>query len=327
MITNERIIPRNRDALLWVWIAYTLLNLLNGMLLWLGGMSWFDSICHAFSTVATAGYSPKNASMGHYGNAYFDWVTIVFMFLGGVTFMLYYHMQKGHWEIVGKNTELRWYAGIVLFFCALVTLILWSRGTYPNFLDALRHGAFQVVSLLTTTGLTTADYDLWPQSAQMYLYTVCFIGACSGSTTSGIKIVHYVILLKHLKATMLRFFIQPRFLSKVILNGQKLDEKIIHIAFAYFIINMFLVVAGGCLIVLLNEIDLRSALSSVVSTLMNVGPGFGSVGPSGNYQHFSDASKWLLSWLMLVGRLEMFTALVVLYPAFWKIGSTSSLVK
>ena len=327
MITNERVIPRNRDALLWVWIAYTLLNLLNGMLLWLGGMSWFDSICHAFSTVATAGYSPKNASMGHYGSAYFDWVTIVFMFLGGVTFMLYYHMQKGHWEIVGKNTELRWYAGIVLFFCALVTLILWSRGTYPNFLDALRHGAFQVVSLLTTTGLTTADYELWPQSAQMYLYTVCFIGACAGSTTSGIKIVHYVILLKHLKATMLRFFIQPRFLSKVILNGQKLDEKIIHIAFAYFIINMFLVVVGGCLIVLLNEIDLRSALSSVVSTLMNVGPGFGSVGPSENYQHLSDASKWLLSWLMLVGRLEMFTALVVLYPAFWKNGSTGSSVK
>ena len=161
----------------------------------------------------------------------------------------------------------------------------------------------------------------------MYLYTVCFIGACSGSTTSGIKIVHFVILLKHLKATMLRFFIQPRYLSKVILNGQKLDEKIIHIAFAYFIINIFLVVAGGCLIVLLNEIDFRSALSSVVSALMNVGPGFGSVGPSENYQHLSDASKWLLSWLMLVGRLEMFTALVVLYPAFWENGTTDSSVK
>ena len=323
VITRERFLPRNRDAMIWLWILYTIMNGFNILLFWLGGMNWFDSICHAFSIVATAGFSPKNASMAHYGSVYFDWVTIVFMMLGGVTFMLYYHMLKGHWKVVWKNTELRWYLGISLFFCVMVSLILWHSESYLSFFDALRHGTFQVVSLLTTTGLITADYELWPQSAQLYLFTVCFIGACAGSTTSGIKIVHYVILWKQLKHELTKFFVHPGFIRSIRLSGQKLDERLIQIAFAYFVLNILLVLAGSCLMGMLNEIDFETAISSTISALMNIGPGFGSVGPTDNYQLLSEVSKWLLSWLMLVGRLELFTALVIFYPSFWKNGSTS----
>ena len=323
VITRERFLPRNRDAMIWLWILYTIINGINILLLRLGGMNWFDSICHAFSTVATAGFSPKNASMAHYGNAYFDWVTIVFMMLGGVTFMLYYHMVKGHWKVVWENTELRWYLGISLFFCGMVSVILWNVKMYPDFWEALRHGTFQVVSLLTTTGLVTADYELWPVSAQLFLFTVCFIGACAGSTTSGIKIVHYVILWKQLKHELTKFFVHPGFIRSIRLSGQKLDERLIQIAFAYFFLNILLVLAGACVMGMLNDIDFETAISSTISALMNIGPGFGAVGPTDNYHHLSEVSKWILSWLMLVGRLELFTALVIFYPSFWKNGSSS----
>ena len=179
VITKERFLPRNRDAIIWLWSIYLGLNLLQTLMLWVGGMSLFDSLCHAFGTVATAGFSPKNASIGHYGSAYFDWVVMIFMFLGGMAFMLFYHMLKGEWDLVRVNTELRWYASIVGFFCGISTLILWINGTYDGFIDSLLYASFQTISLLTTTGFTTADYELWPQSAQMFLYLVCFIGACA----------------------------------------------------------------------------------------------------------------------------------------------------
>ena len=135
--------------------------------------------------------------------------------------MLYYHMVKGHWKVVWENTELRWYLGISLFFCGMVSMIIWNVEMYPGFWEALRHGTFQVVSLLTTTGLVTADYELWPVSAQLFLFTVCFVGACAGSTTSGIKIVHYVILWKQLKHELTKFFVHPGFIRSIRLSGQK----------------------------------------------------------------------------------------------------------
>ena len=171
---------------------YLVLNLAQTILLCLGGMSLFDSLCHAFGTVSTSGYSPWNASIGHYNNAYFDWIIILFMFLGGMTFVLFYQMVKGDWRSLRINTEFRWYVGFMLFFCGMVSWILWKENTY-GLADSIRYGTFQVTSLLTTTGFTTADYELWPQASQMFLYAVCFIGACAGSTTSGIKVVHYIV--------------------------------------------------------------------------------------------------------------------------------------
>ena len=318
VITKEKFLPRNRDAMIWLWSIYLGLNLLQTLLLWGGGMSMFDSLCHAFSTVATAGFSTKNASIGYYSNVYFDWVIIIFMFLGGMTFMLFYYMLKGEWNLVRLNTELRWYASIVVFFCGISTLILWMNGSYDGFFEALRYASFQIISLLTTTGFTTADYELWPQAALMLLYIVCFIGACAGSTTSGIKIVHFVIIWKYMVTSVKKMFFQPRTILPIHLNHRAIDSSAINLSICYFIANILLLFVGAAVMVLVDSMDYQTAMSSVISALMNIGPGFGEIGPSENYSQISALGKWFLAWLMLVGRLEMFSALVLLFPSFWK---------
>jgi trk system potassium uptake protein TrkH len=318
VITREKFMPRNRDTMVWLWGIYLGLNLLETLLLSLGGMSLFDSLCHSFGTVSTSGYSPWNASIGHYNNAYFDWVIIVFMFLGGMTFMLFYHMLLGNWRVIRINTEFRWYVGFMLFFCGMVSWILWKENTYGSLMDSIRYATFQVTSILTTTGFTTADYERWPQAAQMFLFTVCFIGACAGSTTSGIKVVHYVLICKFGVAAIKRIFFRPMAVTSIRLNQRPVESQIVDLAVCYFIVNIFLVLGGGCFMVIVDQMDYLTAMSSVIATLMNIGPGFGAVGPSENYAHISDVGKWFLSWNMLVGRLEMFSALVVFYPSFWK---------
>ncbi|MBW1786574.1 MAG: TrkH family potassium uptake protein [Deltaproteobacteria bacterium] len=318
VITKEKFQPRNRDAMVWLWGIYLALNLLETVLLCLGGMSLFDSLCHAFGTVSTSGYSPKNASVAYYGSAYVDWIIILFMFLGGTTFMLFYRAMKGDWQAWRINTEFRWYVGFLAVFCGAVSWILWKENTYAGVMDCLRYGVFQVMSIITTTGFTTADYEKWPQASQMFLYAACFIGACAGSTTSGIKVVHYVLIWKFMVASIKKLFLQPMSVITVRLNRRPVDRSIIDLAICYFIVNIFLVLAGGCFMVLVDNMDFVTAMSSVIATLMNIGPGFGAVGPAENYAHISGAGKWFLSWNMLVGRLEMFSALVVFYPSFWK---------
>lgn len=317
VITKERFTERNRDAMMVLWAIYLILNGLQTLLLLFGGMSLFDALCHAFGTVSTSGYSPYNASLGHFDSAYFDWVVIIFMFLGGISFVLFYFAARREWKSLRINTELRWYVGFVLFFCGAVSLILWHHGTYDP-IDSIRFGTFQVVSLLTTTGFTTADYELWPNSAQVFLYVVCFVGACAGSTTSGIKIVHFAIICKFMVAAIRKIFFSPLSVVAVRLNGRRIDVTVIHLALCYFIVNIFLVLAGACFMSLTDNMDMQTALTSVIATLMNVGPGWGDVGPSQNFAHISDVGKWFLSFMMLVGRLEMFTPLVLFYPSFWK---------
>ena len=318
VITREKFIPRNRDTMIWLWGIYMSLNLLETILLCLGGMSLFDSLCNSFGTVSTSGYSPWNDSIGHYNNAYYDWVISVFMFLGGTTFMLFYHVLQRNWRIIRINTEFRWYVGFMLFFCGMVSWILWKENIYDNLMDSIRYATFQVTSILTTTGFTTADYEMWPQAAQMFLYAVCFIGACAGSTTSGIKVVHYVLIWKFGVAAIKRIFLRPMAVVSVRLNQRPVETHIVDLAVCYFIVNIFLILGGGCVMVLIDQMDYITAMSSVIATLMNIGPGFGAVGPSENYAHISDLGKWFLSWNMLVGRLEMFSALVIFYPSFWK---------
>ncbi len=318
VITKDRFIPRNKDAMIWLWTIYLFLNGAQTALLLYGGMDLFDALCTAFGTVSTSGYSPKNASIGHYNNAYVDWITILFMFLGGMTFVLFYHMAKGKFQPIRVNTEFRWYIGFILFFCGAVTLILWRNNIYPDFEDSLRYATFQVMSILTTTGFTTTDYELWPQAAQMFLFAVCFVGACAGSTTSGIKIVHYVIIFKYIYAAIKKIFLQPMSVMSVRINEKQVDSSIIDLAVCYFIVNIILVLLGGCFMVISDNMDYLTAISSVIASLMNIGPGFGDIGPSENFAFISAAGKWFLSWNMLVGRLEMFSALVILFPAFWK---------
>jgi len=317
VITREKFIPRNRDTMIWLWGIYLTLNILETLLLCFGGMSLFDSLCHAFGTVSTSGYSPYNSSIGHYNSAYFDWVIIVFMFLGGMTFMIFYHGIMRNWNVIKNNTEFKWYLILLFFFCGMITWILWKENTY-NLIDSIRYATFQVISILTTTGFTTADYELWPQSAQMFLYVVCFIGACAGSTTSGIKIVHYILIFKFGIAAIKKIYLQPMSVVSVRLNKRPVDDQIVYLAVFYFIANIFMIFVGGCFMTLSDDMDYVTAMSSVIAALMNIGPGFGDVGPSENFAFVSDVGKWFLSWNMLVGRLEMFSALVIFYPSFWK---------
>jgi trk system potassium uptake protein len=318
VITKDKFKARNKDTMIWLWFIYMFLNFAQATLLTLHGMSVFDSLCHAFGTVSTSGYSTKNLSVGAFNSAYVDWVTIVFMILGGVTFVLFYQIVRGEWARLRENTEFRWYIGFIVFFCGVITLILCKNNVHDSFADCLRFATFQVVSILTTTGFTTTDYELWPQAAQMFLFVVCFIGACAGSTTSGIKVVHYVVILKYMYSSIKRIFLQPMSVTAIRINNRAVDASIIDLSVCYFIVNIILVFGGACLVILFEEIDYITAISSVIATLMNIGPGFGDIGPSENFYFLSDTTKWFLSWNMLVGRLEMFSALVIFFPMFWK---------
>ena len=240
------------------------------------------------------------------------------MFLGGMGFMLFYHMLKNEWKLVQVNTELRWYTSIIFFLCCVTTLILLIKGPYENFFDSLRYATFQVISLMTTTGFTTTDYELWPQSVQMILYIACFIGACAGSTTSGIKIVHFIIIWKYMLTTIKKMFHQPRTILPIHLNQRTIDPFAINLSICYVLANVFIILFGSCFMILLESMDLQTGISCVISALMNIGPGFGDIGPADNFAHISALGKWFLAWLMLIGRLEMFTALVLLFPSFWK---------
>ncbi len=317
VITKEKFIPRARESAIWLWSIYLGLVLIQALLMWAGGMPLFDSLCHAFGTVSTSGYSIQNSSIGFYDSAYFDWVIIVFMFLGGTTFMLHYQILKRDWEPIRNNTELRWYIGFTLIFCLLTTLSLWSKNTYDGFWESLRYGSFQTISILTTTGFTTADYELWPEAAKILLFIVCFVGASAGSTTSGIKIVHYEILFKYLYATGKKI-LQPMSVVPVRINQKTADQTIISLAVSYFLLNIFMILVGSYVMVLLDDMDYFSSMSSVISALFNIGPGFGDIGPSKTFYHISDAGKWFLSFNMLTGRLEMFSVIVMFYPSFWK---------
>lgn len=318
VITKDKFKARNRDTLFWLWSIYLFLNLVQTLLLLAGGMSLFDALCHAFSTVSTSGYSTQNASIGQFNSAYVDWVTIVFMLLGGVSFILYYQILKGDFRALVENTELRWYLGILLVFCLAVALILYGSGSYQTLEESLRHGAFQVVSLLTTTGFTTADYELWPQAAILFLFVVCFIGACAGSTTSGIKVVHYVVIVKYMYFTIKKLYLQPMSVATLRLNNRPIDASIIDLSVCYFMINILLVLSGACILVLLDKVDYNTSISAIIASLMNIGPGFAMIGPTENFSFFNDISKWFLAWNMLVGRLEMFSVLVLFMPVFWK---------
>ncbi len=317
VITKEKFIPRARESAIWLWSIYLVMILVEVLLLWLGGMPVFDSLCHSFGTVSTSGYSTQNSSIGFYNSAYIDWVIIVFMFLGGTTFMVHYQFIKQDWEPIRNNTELRWYLGFTLAFCLLTSLSLWINGTYDVFFEALRYGSFQSVSILTTSGFTTADYELWPEAAKMLIFVVFFVGASSGSTTSGIKVVHYEIIFKYLYATGKKI-LQPMSVVPIRISQRVADQNIISLAVSYFILNILIILVGSYIMVLIDDMDYFSSMSSVISALFNIGPGFGAIGPAHSFEHISDAGKWFLSFNMLTGRLEMFSVIVMFYPSFWK---------
>jgi len=312
-ITAERIQPRIKETAKILWAVYFLLSALETGLLMLGGMSFFDALCHTFGTMATGGFSTKNASIGAY-SPYIQWVVIVFMFLAGTNFMLHYQALRGNLRAYFQSEEFRSYfflmAGLVFIF----TFILKTHGLEAG---VLRAAAFQVVSIFTTTGYVTADFNLWPPILGFLLVTVMFIGGCGGSTGGGMKVTRAFIAVK----VALRSVVQAVFPNAVLpvrYDSRPLDNRIIMQVLSYFVIYMFLFCIGTIVLIFMEGCDIVTGLSAAIATLSNIGPGLGLIGATKNYAWISVPGKLLLSFLMLAGRLELYSILVLFSPLTWR---------
>ncbi|WMI81541.1 TrkH family potassium uptake protein [Anaerotignum sp. MB30-C6] len=310
----SKLVPKVKSTAKLLYGIYVFLTLLEIFLLFLGGMPLFDSIVNAFSTAGTGGFAIKNTSIAAYESPYFEYVITIFMFLFSVNFNLYYLLLIKDVKNVFKNEELRYYLVIILGAIGIITANILSL--YPSFESAFRHAAFQVLSIISTTGFATANYEVWPELSKTMLIILTIIGACGGSTGGGIKISRLIILLK-MAEREIRHIIHPRSVNIIKLDGHKVDEGVIRGVSGFIIVYLFLV-CGSFILVSLDNYDFTTSLSSVLTCLGNVGPGLSMVGPIENYSFFSDFSKLVLCVDMLLGRLEIFPIIMLLSPSIWR---------
>lgn len=309
--------PRIAETAKLLWLIYLALTAVLVALLLAGGMPWFDALCHAFSAIATGGFANKNLSIGHYDSPYVEVVLTVFMLIGSLNFALYYQAVRGDWKALFKNTELRVFCGLITLAALVVTVSLVLAGFYQaSPLTALRQAFFQVVSVVTTTGLSTSDWEGWPHLAQGVLFVLFFVGGCSGSTSGGMKCVRWVLLFKGIHRT-LRQHIHPRAVLPVRLGRQAVPEPVMTAVWSFGAIY-FIVLAASTILLAAMDIDLLTAFSASASAVGNVGIGLGAVGPSDNYGHLPGLAKGVLSLGMFLGRLEFFSLLILFLPDFWK---------
>jgi len=313
--SKDRLAPRIATTAKLLWGVYLLLCLAQTGLLMLGGMSLFDALCHAFGTLATGGFSTRTASLAAYNSFYLEAVTVLFMFLAGVNFSLHYRALTGHWRSYFRDAEFRFYSGVWLFSCLLLSAIVW-RSVYAEPGRALRAGFFQATSILTTTGFVTEDFDVWPAAARVLLVMLMFLGGCAGSTGGGLKHLRVLVVLK----TALReiiVFMRPQSVVKIKVGAHSLPPAAVSNISAFFLLFLLLFAGCVCLMTFLVP-DLQTALTAVIATMGNIGPGLGGVGPTQTYAAMPETAKALLSFCMLLGRLELYTVLIVLLPGFWK---------
>ncbi len=313
--TPDKISPRITQTAKTLWGIYMLFTLTESLLLWAGGMSLFDAVNHSFTTMATGGFSTKQASIAHWNSPFIQYVITVFMFLAGTNFTLSYLVFKGKFSGMFKDEEFRYYTIITLLFTAaiFIGLLITSQLGVEN---AFRESVFQVVSIVTTTGFATADYLLWTPFLTMLIFALFFFGGSAGSTGGGIKIMRIVLLAKNGYYELKRL-IHPHAIIPVKFNKHSVDSKIITNILAFFMLYMVIFFVSTILFTLI-EPDMESSMGAVATSLGNIGPGLGSVGPAENFYHIKPLGKWFLSFLMLLGRLELFTVLVLFSPAFWK---------
>ncbi len=313
--TADRLRPRIQDTAKLLWGVYVGLTAAEVALLMFGGLDWFDAVCHAFATLATGGFSTRNASVGAYQSAYVDGVVTVFMFLAGVNFALHHAVLAGRGRKALKSEELRFY--LFLTLGAVLILTAANAGTvYENLLENLRHSSFQAVSILTTTGFATADYETWPFVCQVLLVLLMFVGGCAGSTGGGMKVSRVLLLLKH-GVVQVWNLIHPRGVRRVKLDGRPVPDAVLQGILGFF--ALFLLVTGAASLgMALLGVEPLTAVASVIACVSNIGPGLGEVGPAKNYAELPQAGKVLLSFCMLLGRLELFTVLVLFFPSAWR---------
>lgn len=311
---KDKLVPRARQSASILYSMYFVLTLLEIVFLRIGGMNWYDSIIHAFSTAGTGGFNNRNNSVAYYDSAYIDGVITVFMILFGINFNMYYFLLLKKVKIVFKNEELRAYLGIILGAALLITTNILH--IYKEPLKAFRYAIFQVASIITTTGFVTADYNLWPEFSKCILLAIMVVGACAGSTGGGMKVSRVLILLKSIKRD-LKQIVHPKSVNIVKVNGKKVGEETVHDAFIYLIAYVGIILLS-VLLVSLNNFDFATTFSGVLTTINNVGPGIAAVGPVENFSAFSDLSKIVFCFDMLIGRLEIFPFLVLFSPNLWR---------
>ena len=313
--THDKFTATFRSTARRMWYLYISLTAIQAILLFLGDMDLFDAICHSFTTMATGGYSTKQASVAYWNSAYIQYVIIAFMFIAGTNFGLLYVMIHGKFQKLFRDDEFRIYLYIVLGASAIIAIVLFLNG-YANLELSIRESLFQVVSILTTTGFATTDYLLWPPLTGAIIFALLFIGACAGSTTGGLKCVRLNLLFKNSFIEMKRI-IHPNGIINVKYNGKSVHPNIMSGVMGFFILYIF-IFAISSLIMSLFTPDVVTACSAVISSMSNVGPGFGEIGPMDNFSHLHDFAKIFLAILMMVGRLEIFTVLVLFSKTFWK---------
>jgi trk system potassium uptake protein TrkH len=316
--TGGGVQARIQDVAAKLWQIYLGLSLLCMMGLMALGMDAFEAVCHAMTAISTGGFSTRNASVAAFESVGIElWLT-VFMTLGGINFLLYAWLLQGRWDRWRREEETRVYLAIIVLATGALTLDLVLSGGIEHPWRALRESVFQVVSVLTTTGFTTADYDQWPPLAQVLLLLLMVIGGCTGSTAGGVKVSRWVLFLKILRYQVKLSF-RPNLVFTLRLNGATVDEEV-HLHTIIFIALAGVTVAVGTAVVSLLEpsLDIDSSLSAVLTTLCNVGPGLGAVGPSRNFAHLGEVTMIVLSGLMLLGRLEFFAILVLFTGSLWR---------
>jgi trk system potassium uptake protein len=313
--TADKVHPRIKETAKRLWFIYFSLTMILFVILWWEGMTPFDAINHAFATMATGGFSTKNASLAFYNSPMIEYTITGFMFLAGCNYVVIYYMLKGRFQRVWIDEEFRYYSLFILI--SALILGLWINfmvgGDYEtNF----RNGLFMLVSIVTTTGFVTADYTIWSPGLTMFFFLLLFLGACAGSTAGGIKFIRHMVFVKN---TYLEFkrILHPRAVVRIKINKELVAPRILTHILVFLLVYLFLFILGSLLITI-TGLDFVSAIGGVATTLGNVGPAIGSLGPMNNFSDVPVEAKWIFSFLMLLGRLELFTILIIFTPFFWR---------
>ncbi|WP_291632840.1 TrkH family potassium uptake protein [Clostridium sp.] len=311
----EKLVPRVKETAKILYGIYILITIIEIILLKFAGLSLYDSLIHTFGTVGTGGFSNMNSSVGSYNNIYVEMIITSFMFICGANFALYYQALRGNFKGFFKNEEFKLYFFVVMISIVLISLNIYGT-IYKGVGQSIRYSAFQVVSIITTTGYSTADFNVWPVFSKTILFFLMFVGGCAGSTGGGIKNIRFLLLFKVAKRDLQKI-IHPRAVYSVKVGGKTINEQTLSEVLGFFFMYI-MVFCGAVLIVSIEGKDLVTTITSVVATIGNIGPGLGLVGPTGNFSGFTDLSKMVLSFCMIIGRLEIYPILLLTFPGFWK---------
>ncbi|SEC85268.1 trk system potassium uptake protein TrkH [Tenacibaculum sp. MAR_2009_124] len=325
----DKLHPRITDTAKRLWLIYVLLTVVEFLLLKLAGMTWFDAINHSMATVSTGGFSTKNASIAHWnGMPFIQYIIIFFMFVAGTNFVLTYYALKGEVNKVLRNEEFKYYMFSILGISLIIAVaIIFFPDTnlqtsihhpmiYGKMESAVRHSLFSVISVVTTTGFVSADFTMWSFFVTGIFFSLFFVGGSAGSTSGGVKIVRHIVMLKN---SFLEFkkSLHPNAIIPVRYDGKAVSQSIVFNILSFFILYMLIFIVGTVILAFFG-LDIKSALGACASSLGNIGPAIGSVSPVDNFSHLSTGAKWFCSFLMLIGRLELFTVLILLTPFFWR---------